>query len=106
MGVMSFCHAKGGAPKFHQSMTLKEPGRTPPSDALFAGRARKSSKSGTLPTGKIIPYAGKSRARNDWNGPPALPVVPATGRNSEARMYIGLGGLLVLILILWLLGVI
>jgi hypothetical protein len=35
-----------------------------------------------------------------------LPVVPPTTRKLEASMYIGLGGLLILILILWLLGVI
>jgi len=45
------------------------------------------------------------RYRNDWNGNPRLIVSEAT-RNRRNAMYIGLGGLLILILILWLLGVI
>jgi hypothetical protein len=46
-----------------------------------------------------------SRRRNEWNGRTVRTVSSANehGRNS---MYIGLGGLLILILILWLLGVI
>jgi len=43
--------------------------------------------------------------RNDWNGAGPLTVSPAKP-TEERVMYIGLGGILVLILILWLLGVI
>ena len=43
--------------------------------------------------------------RNDWNGAAPLTVSPAKP-TEERLMYIGLGGILVLILILWLLGVI
>jgi hypothetical protein len=43
--------------------------------------------------------------RNDWNGGAAALVVGAK-QNTEDNMYIGLGGILLLILILWLLGVI
>ena len=46
-----------------------------------------------------------SRGRNDGNGGAAMLVSAAT-RKREECMYIGLGGLLILILILWLLGVI
>jgi hypothetical protein len=67
-------------------------------------KAQKSSKSGTFHTGKIIPIR-LSRLRNDWNVRQGLTVSSAT-RKWEELMYIGLGGLLVLILILWLLGVI
>jgi hypothetical protein len=45
------------------------------------------------------------RRRNDWNGAPSRVVVGAK-QNTEDNMYIGLGGILLLILILWLLGVI
>jgi hypothetical protein len=45
------------------------------------------------------------RQRNKWNGRAVLTVSPAR-RNRRNVMYIGLGGLLILILILWLLGVI
>ena len=68
-------------------------------------RGRKSSKSGTLPPGKIIPSEISCRDRNDWNGRPTLLVSPAKPTR-ERVMYIGLGGILLLILILWLLGVI
>jgi len=66
--------------------------------------ARKSSKSGTFWAGKIIPRNCK-RPRNDGNGSGPTIVSEAT-RIREKLMYIGLGGLLLLILILWLLGVI
>jgi hypothetical protein len=65
--------------------------------------AGKSSKSRHFQTGKIIPvgfcYArettGTVRLRNGFD------------QHTEERvMYIGLGGLLILILVLWLLGVI
>ena len=67
-------------------------------------KARKSSKSGTFSTGKIIPY-GLNRLRNDGNDRGWIAVLART-RNRRFAMYIGLGGLLILILILWLLGVI
>jgi hypothetical protein len=54
--------------------------------------------------GKIIP-SRSSRERNDWNADRCL-TVSAPTRNGRNAMYIGLGGLLILILILWLLGVI
>jgi hypothetical protein len=66
--------------------------------------AGKSSKSGTFLMGKIIPEAA-SRIRNDGNGRPAFAVF-TSNENRRNAMYIGLGGLLILILILWLLGVI
>jgi len=43
--------------------------------------------------------------RNDCNQLPAE-TVSTTTRRREEHMYIGLGGILLLILILWLLGVI
>jgi hypothetical protein len=58
-----------------------------------------------LANGKIIPIGCDERCRNDWNGPPSRVVVEAK-QNTEDNMYIGLGGILLLILILWLLGVI
>jgi hypothetical protein len=58
-----------------------------------------------LLTGKIIPQECSYRTRNDWNGGTPLTVSPSKP-TEERVMYIGLGGILVLILILWLLGVI
>ena len=56
-------------------------------------------------TGKIIPQASSCRLRNDWNG--GAPLIVSDAKPTEERvMYIGLGGILVLILILWLVGVI
>jgi hypothetical protein len=68
-------------------------------------RGQKSSKSGTLPEGKIIPQGASCPTRNDWNDDAAL-IVSAAKPTEERVMYIGLGGILILILILWLLGVI
>ena len=45
------------------------------------------------------------RRRNKWNGVRSNAVVSAKVLTEEV-MYIGLGGLLALILVLWLLGVI
>jgi hypothetical protein len=59
-----------------------------------------------LQTGKIIPKAYSCRGRNDWNGAATRTVSAAKPKKEERVMYIGLGGILVLILILWLLGVI
>jgi hypothetical protein len=67
--------------------------------------ARKSSKSGAFRAGKIIPQESSCRFRNDWNDAATL-TVSAAKPIEERVMYIGLGGILVLILILWLLGVI
>jgi hypothetical protein len=44
------------------------------------------------------------RGRNEWNGERRPAVSAPTRKREEMRMYIGLGGLLILILILWLLG--
>jgi hypothetical protein len=55
--------------------------------------------------GKIIPWRGLIRIRNGWNGG-CRSAVLTSKHNGRKRMYIGLGGILVLILILWLLGVI
>jgi hypothetical protein len=77
----------------------------PPSRCYLRASSRKSSKSGTLRKGKIIPAPSFCRLRNDWNGD-ASPTVSAAEPKEERVMYIGLGGILVLILILWLLGVI
>ena len=66
----------------------------------------KSSKSGDLQTGKIIPHLLSQRFRNDWNGAGPLMVLKVKAKSGGLVMYIGLGGLLILILILWLLGVI
>jgi hypothetical protein len=77
----------------------------PPSRAYSRLSPGKSSKSGTLLAGKIIPYKLPERLRNVWNG--ALSGRLFRQREElEASMYIGLGGLLILVLILWLLGVI
>ena len=45
------------------------------------------------------------RLRNDWNEGLLCRFVD-TRNGGECAMYIGLGGLLILILVLWLLGVI
>jgi hypothetical protein len=66
---------------------------------------RKSSKSGAFRTGKIIPQQSSSRRRNECNHS-AIETVSAPEPNGSCTMYIGLGGILILILILWLLGVI
>ncbi|WP_196232913.1 hypothetical protein [Sphingomonas segetis] len=68
-------------------------------------RRRKSSKSGMFWTGKMIPSTPSCRLRNDWNIDAPL-TVSAAKPIQERVMYIGLGGILILILILWLLGVI
>ena len=65
----------------------------------------KSSESAVLQTGKIIPQSLPDRKRNDWNAA-ASTIVLLPKQTREKVMYIGLGGILVLILILWLLGVI
>jgi hypothetical protein len=66
--------------------------------------ARKSSKSGTFQAGKIIPQTrhGAATTGTWWCRTP----FQHQDEKREFVMYIGLGGLLVLILILWLLGVI
>jgi hypothetical protein len=70
----------------------------------------KSRKCSYFQTGKIIPSniadGQPARARNHWNGAAAAAVEAREKTKWRIAMYIGLGGLLVLILILWLLGVI
>jgi hypothetical protein len=66
----------------------------------------KSSKSAALLVGKIIPATETRRFRNDWNGWSPRAVCTRKSKIGRLVMYIGLGGLLILILILWLLGVI
>jgi hypothetical protein len=63
---------------------------------------RKSSKSAALLTGKIIPLRIGVTIGTQWQP------IPLTLQNEcgGTEMYIGLGGLLILILVLWLLGVI
>jgi hypothetical protein len=60
--------------------------------------------------GKIIPSVivdrRPARVRNHWNGAVAAAVEAREKTKWRIAMYIGLGGLLILILILWLLGVI
>ena len=53
----------------------------------------------------MIAFTISNRSRNDWNDE-APPTVSDAKPTEERVMYIGLGGLLILILILWLLGVI
>ncbi len=53
----------------------------------------------------MIPSTPSCRLRNDWNIDAPL-TVSAAKPIQERVMYIGLGGILILILILWLLGVI
>ena len=57
-----------------------------------------------LRTGKIIPTTIYTAFETGGTLPPRLPLPQQNKR--EDFMYIGLGGLLILILILWLLGVI
>jgi hypothetical protein len=66
--------------------------------------SEKSSKSGTFRAGKIIPL-GRHGCETTGTPPHARRYSSNTKRE-EFEMYIGLGGLLILILILWLLGVI
>jgi hypothetical protein len=82
----------------------------PPDRAALAGRylrrgAEKSSNSAVLSTGKILPYT--IRHASGTIGTAALRRrFLRQNKMEERRMYIGLGGLLILILVLWLLGVI
>jgi hypothetical protein len=69
------------------------------------GKGRKSSKCGGLLTGKIIPLVVQYGLGTDGTREP-LQRFPRQWQLEERAMYIGLGGLLILILILWLLGVI
>jgi hypothetical protein len=66
---------------------------------------KKSSKCGTFQAGKIIPP--QQRHGTVTSGTAGL-FAPFHQQHEHGRnsMYIGLGGLLILILILWLLGVI
>jgi hypothetical protein len=73
--------------------------------AYLRASARKSSKSGTLRTGKIIPSRNVTGAKRLERGASGGRFSSNT-KTGGMYMYIGLGGLLILILILWLLGVI
>ena len=53
----------------------------------------------------MLPSMSSNRLRNEWNIDAPL-TVSAAKPKQERVMYIGLGGILILILILWLLGVI
>jgi hypothetical protein len=75
-----------------------------PSPRYLLEERGKSSKSAGLRAGKIIPLLS-GRVRNECNHSPRV-TVSAAKPTEERVMYIGLGGLLILILILWLLGVI
>jgi hypothetical protein len=79
--------------------------RAPPLWRQSRNMAQKSSKCGALLTGKIIPQQQSRRFRNVGNTERARAVDYAK-QTTEDIMYIGLGGILLLILILWLLGVI
>jgi hypothetical protein len=68
-------------------------------------RGEKSRKSGTLLTGKMIPLANPAASETTGTTRPRFPF-HTQNQTEERVMYIGLGGLLILILILWLLGVI
>jgi len=82
----------------------------PPERTALAGRylrggVEKSSNSASLSTGKILPYV--VRHGSGTIGTAALRRrFLRQNKTEECRMYIGLGGLLILILVLWLLGVI
>jgi hypothetical protein len=67
--------------------------------------AEKSSKSAALLTGKIIPIRAHAVSVTTGTPQPHSPFQTAN-QTVERVMYIGLGGILILILILWLLGVI
>jgi hypothetical protein len=69
------------------------------------GMTKKSSKSGAFLTGKIIPSAVEPCAKRLEREGTAHRFTSNT-KTGGLDMYIGLGGLLILILILWLLGVI
>jgi hypothetical protein len=68
-------------------------------------KAGKSSKSGTFSTGKIIPHEYRHVSATSGTASLFSPFQQQQ-ENRRFAMYIGLGGLLILILILWLLGVI
>lgn len=77
----------------------------PPSPAYLRERAGKSSKSGAFLTGKMIPKHDPAASVTSGTLRRRLPF-HLQNQTEERVMYIGLGGILVLILILWLLGVI
>jgi len=49
--------------------------------------SRKSSKSGKLPTGKIIPQQHSCRLRNEWNGAAPLTVSDAKPNRGACHVY-------------------
>jgi hypothetical protein len=79
--------------------------REPPWRRYLRVSAGKSSKSGAFLTGKMIPSTLVSAAKRvERTAPPHR--YSGNTKTGGSAMYIGLGGLLILILILWLLGVI
>ena len=79
--------------------------REPPSGRYLREKLEKSSKSAPLRTGKIIPVScDHASVTTGTRGD--VPPFQFEHKNGRLAMYIGLGGLLILILILWLLGVI
>jgi hypothetical protein len=58
-----------------------------------------------LPMGKMLPYEHRNGAGTVGTGPAGRRFM-GQRKNGGIGMYIGLGGLLILILVLWLLGVI
>jgi hypothetical protein len=90
--------------------TRKAAPHGPATAALCWHEGKKSRKCGRFQTGKIIPSViaerQPARVRNHWNGAAGAAVDAREKTIWRIAMYIGLGGLLILILILWLLGVI
>jgi hypothetical protein len=79
--------------------------KAPPRAAYSRARVQKSSKSGLLLEGKIIPARLPAACETSGTAQHRSSFHPQN-QTEERVMYIGLGGILVLILILWLLGVI
>jgi hypothetical protein len=83
----------------------KAPPEAAPLKRYLRARVRKSSKSAALLVGKMIPKTCPTACVT--TGTPVCRSPFQQQKQQEERvMYIGLGGLLILILILWLLGVI
>jgi hypothetical protein len=79
-------------------------GRAAVGAAICRGGAESQAKPGA--SAKVKSYLDNAvTLPQRLERPAALPVGPKTNRG-ECAMYIGLGGLLILILVLWLLGVI
>jgi hypothetical protein len=75
-------------------------------DAAICGEGSKSQANPPV-CRRVKSYPGISeRHWNGWNGRARSSVLPPKQKHGGIAMYIGLGGLLILILVLWLLGVI